>query len=268
MKGAAVRSLGIARIVLGSVFVLRTTPLANWYPSPLSWVDGPLFGWPVHGWRAAWLGLALPDGVVAGLCVVRTVAAVAFALGIATRAAGLVAALSAFAVLAQDTFAFSFTRYILFLGTGVLALSDAGGALAVRASPVHDARGSLGVVQAFVASIYVWSGIAKLGPAWLGGRTLEALHAGSFLRGPLADWVTATPSLRAGASVSVVVVELALGPLLLVRRTRGVGLVMAVAMHGVYEVTAHPDVMGLVMGGLLCAFLPVPDPAGGDRPSP
>jgi hypothetical protein len=256
VSGAS-RSLGIARIALGAVFLFRTTPLANAYPSPLCWVEGPLFGWPVPGWHAAWLGLALPAALVACLCVVRTLAAGLFTLGIVTRASGLTACLCGLAVMAQDTFSFSFTRYILFLGTGVLAIADSGASLAVRPAPAADARASLWLVRTFVASIYAWSAIAKMRGPWLDGTTLGALHAGHFLRGHLVDLVTATAPARVAASISVVVLELALGPLLLVRRTRAVGLAAAVAMHAVYEVSAQPDVMALVMMSLLCVYLPL-----------
>jgi hypothetical protein len=257
MNGERPRSLGIARIALGTVFVFRTTPLANFHPSPLCWVQGPLFGWPVPGWHAAWLGLALPSLAVACLCVVRTAAAVLFTLGVATRATGLVASLCGLTVLAQDTFAFSFTRYILFVGAGLLAIADGGGTLALRPAPVVDARGSLLLVRSFVASIYAWSGIAKLHTAWLTGRTLGALHAGQFLRGPLIDLVTHSEAARAATSISVVVVELALGPLLMARRTRALGMATALVIHALYEVSAQPDVLGLVMASLLCTFLPL-----------
>jgi hypothetical protein len=250
------RALAIARILLGSVFLFRTTPLANVYPSPLCWVEGPLFGWPVPGWHAAWLGLALPVVFVASLCVLRTLAAALFTLGIATRASGLTACLSGLAVMAQDTFSFSFTRYILFLGTGVLAMADSGASLAVQPAPAGDARASLWLVRAFVASIYAWSGIAKMRGTWLDGTTLAALHARHFLQGHLVDLATATGPARVATSISVVVLELALGPLLLIRQTRAVGLAAAVSMHALYEVSARPDVMALVMMSLLWAFLP------------
>jgi hypothetical protein len=250
------RWLGVTRIALGAVFLFRTTPLANLYPSPLCWVAGPLFGWPVPGWHAAWLGLALPAAVVACLCIARTLAALLFMLGVATTASGLVASISAFVVLAQDAFAFSFTRYILFLATGLLAIADGGSCLALRPSPARDPQGSVWLMRSFVASVYAWSAIAKLRPDWLDGRTLGALHDGHFLRGALADWLASTPAMRSGASVAVVGVELALAPLLLIPRTRRTGIALAVLMHGAYELTAQPDVMALVMGSLLLVFLP------------
>jgi hypothetical protein len=110
-------------------------------------------------------------------------------------------------------------------------------------------------VRAFVASIYAWSAIAKMRAPWLDGTTLGALHAVHFLRGRLVDLATATGPTRVAASICVVVLELALGPLLLVRRTRALGLAAALAMHAFYEVSAHPDVIGLVMLSLLCAYL-------------
>jgi hypothetical protein len=136
-------------------------------------------------------------------------------------------------------------------------MADSGASLALQPSPAGDARASLWLVRSFVASIYAWSAIAKMRGPWLDGTTLAALHAGHFLRGHLVDLVTATVPARVATSISVVVLELGLGPLLLNRKTRVLGLAAAVAMHALYEVSAKPDVMALVVMSLLCAFLPL-----------
>jgi len=241
------RSLVVTRVALGTLLLFRTTPLANVHYSPLTRVSWPLLGWPQHGWHAAWLGLALQGVIVAAACILRTLLAVLFTAGIAPRITGVGTAALAFVVLSQDAFTFCFTFYVLFLGVLLVALAD-------RRVP----RASLRLIHFFVASIYAWSAIAKLRGSWIDGRTLGALHDGGFLRGPVADFLLGTSHRRIGAAWSVLLFELALGPLLLVRRTRLFGLIAAISLHFVFELTAKPDVFGLVMVALLCSFLPRP----------
>jgi hypothetical protein len=231
------RALAASRVALGLILLVRTTPLSRWLPWDVCHVTPPLLGWPEHGFRAPWHGLALPAALVIALCVVRTVAAAAFTVGAWTRAAGGVTGAAAFVVMSQDAFGFKFTLYTLFLAIPLVAM------------------GRLWVVQTFVASVYVWSGIAKLQTAWLGGETLRLLHEAGYLMGGLADVMLATPERCHVAAWVVVLVELALGPLLLVPRTRIAGVVLAVGMHAAYEWAAHPDVFGWIMLALLVTFL-------------
>jgi hypothetical protein len=248
------RMLGYSRAALGAILVARTTPLSRLLPWPVSHVAAPLLGWPEHGFRAAWWGLSLPDAVVIALCALRTAAAVLFMLGVWTRAAGMAAAIAALVVLSQDAFGFKFTLYTLFVATGLLALSGGGRGFALRASPVA-LPGSRWLLPAFVASVYAWAGIAKLQAPWLSGETLRALHQAHYFASGLADDLFATlPRCRA-AAWGVVVAELLLGPMLLVRRTRPAGLVLAVGMHAAYEWTAQPDVFGWVMIALLVGLV-------------
>jgi len=234
------RWLAFSRAALGAVLVVRTTPLSRLLPWPVSHVAAPLLGWPEHGFRAAWCGLALPDAVVMALCVLRTAAALLFMLGVRTRVAGTVAALTALVVLSQDAFGFKFTLYTLFVGTGLLALSG---------------PGSRWLPAAFVASVYAWAGIAKLQAPWLTGETLHALYQAHYLTSDLADVLFATLPRCRVAAWGAVATELALGPMLLLRRTRLAGLVLAAAMHVAYEWTAHPDVFAWVMAALLVSLI-------------
>lgn len=259
------RPLGFSRVTLGLLFLVRTTPLINFLPVPLGHMATPLLGWPEHGFRAAWGGLELPDAVVIALCVVRTLAAVPFTLGVQTRIAGITAAATAFVVLSQDAFGFSFTLYTLFGATWLLAIDGAGSTLALRPSRPRPAASRLVLLHAFIASVYTWSAVAKLRAPWLTGSTLNALYEGRFLAGPLADLLFATPGRRLGAAWGVVAIELALGPLLLIRRTRIAGLLLAVTLHALYEWTAHPDVFGWVMVALLISFVPCRAPGTADK---
>ena len=87
-------ALDVSRMLLALVFFVRTTPLANLLPIPLAHVDGPLFGWPQHGWSGAWWNLVLPPQLQIFFCVIRTIAIMAFFVGFhprITRVAGVVA---------------------------------------------------------------------------------------------------------------------------------------------------------------------------------
>jgi hypothetical protein len=251
------RPLAVARIALGVIFLLRTTPLANALSLafPLAAVRGPLFGWPEPGWPFAWDGLVLPDGVRIAACIVRTLAAILLVLGVRARAAGLVAGACGFVALSQDPFGFVFTLHTLFLGTMVLALTDAGCDLALVPERRLGAASGARLAHLFVASIYAWSAVAKAQPEWLSGDTLRALAEDGLLNAPAARVLLAHAGLRAAAAWSVFAAEAALPALLLAHRTRRAAVVLACIMHLFFEFGARPDVMGLVMGALLVPFL-------------
>jgi hypothetical protein len=234
---------GVARIALGLVFLVRTTALANVLPIPLAHVRGPLFGWPDSGFDLAWGGLVLPASVRIALCVARTIAAMAFLLGIRARIAGVVAGACGFVALSQDPLGFVFTLYVLFAGTMVLALTDA--------SSDADEASSTRLLTLFISSIYVYSALAKLQTEWLSGRTLLALAQDGLLSGAMAAALIAHPALRAVAAIAVFFIEAALPGLLLVTRTRRLAILVALALHASFELAAHPDVMGWVMAALL-----------------
>jgi hypothetical protein len=182
------------------------------------------------------------------------VGAVLFMLGIRTRAAGAVTALAGFAVLSQDVFGFKFTLYTLFTATWLVAIAGGGRHFALRPSPPDADGSSPWLVHAFVASVYAWAGVAKVHTEWLTGSTLRALYGAHYLTGTAADVLFATPGRCCAAAWGVVVTELLLGPLLLVRRTRVVGIALALTMHATYEWTAKPDIFGWLMAALLVTF--------------
>jgi len=249
------RALGIARILLGALVLLRTTPVLA--PLHVPYLNGasPLLGWPTSAWHVADAGLALPAGVVATLCVVRTVAAVLFTAGVRTRASGLCAGVAAWIVLAQDATGYINTYNLLFLGLIVLGLSGSGSAWALRAEAEGDPRSGLALARAFVVSVYAWSGIAKLNLAWLRGEVLGQLHAAGVVRGPLADAILASSTGCTVAAWAVAGAELAMGPLLFWPRTRRAAVVAALAFHAALEVSVHPDFFGFAMASLLLAFV-------------
>jgi hypothetical protein len=246
--------LGCARIVLGVLFLLRTTPLfAPLHPPFLAEVT-PLLGWPDERPHLSPSIPALSGGVVAALCVARTLAALAFTVGVWTRAAGVLAGLFGYLTVLQDPARSYATFYVLFLGSALLALAGAGGACAVRPERPVSPRSGIWLMRVWIASIYVWAALAKLRPDWLDGRALALfLDEGAFRPG-LGAILLGTPARRAAAAQIVVALELALPALLLWPRTRRVGLVLALAFHAVLEVVAAPDLFGWEMAALLLCF--------------
>jgi hypothetical protein len=255
LSSAETRWLGIARIAFGWLVLVRTTPLLAWLDIPLLRTAVPLAGWPTASWHIAALGLALPAGLVAALCIVRTVAVVFFTAGVRAREAGVLAALCGWMVLAQDALGYINTMHLLFLGLAVLALGGAGSAWALRPEPAVDPPSGIVLVRAVTASVYAWSGLAKLTGSWLSGATLAQLHEAHIVRGALADALLSTGAQQRVLAWLISVLELALGPLLFFPRTRRVALVLALAFHAALEVGVRPDVFGFAMAILLLSFL-------------
>jgi len=261
----SLRALGYARVAIGIIFLVRTTPLLHLVPGLFENHGGPLYGWPRGELRVAVLGLVLPVLAIKLLVIVRTLGALLFTLGIATRVAGVVAVLAAYLVYAQEPFLLIFTLHGLYLATLLLALTDATAFVALRPTAVRSPRTSVGLLRAFVVSIYAWSAIAKLRPTWLDGTILRALHAEGVILGP--DALFTASGARATA-IAIVLAEAMLGPLLLLPRTRAIAIVLACAFHAALEVAAHPDVFGWVMVTLVvAAFVTSRSAAYSDRRS-
>jgi hypothetical protein len=259
--GAALESavpLGWGRILLGTLFLLRTTPILE--PLHLTFTAGtfPLLGWPTGEWEGSSLLPGLPALLVAALCVIRTIAAVLFTLGVFTPAAGLVAGAAGYLVLLQHPFALEATVHLLFQGAMLLAIGDAGAVLALRPTPLRNPASSIALIRIFVASIYFWAAFVKLRPDWLDGRTVALFHADGALSGPLSDLVLATPLGCKLVARIIVTTELSLPVLLLWPRTQRFAPFIALAMHAAIELAAHPDLLGWEMGALLLCLWPAP----------
>ncbi|HEY3233651.1 MAG TPA: HTTM domain-containing protein [Polyangiaceae bacterium] len=245
------RRLGWIRAGIGALILLRTTPLLA--PLHLWFLNDtvPLLGWPTGGFSAAFL----PIWVIQILCILRTLAAALFMLGLWTRASGLLTGALGYLVAAQYPFGFFFTIHLLYESAMLLALTDAGAAFALRPVPVRAPRSSYWLLRLFLASIYAWAGLFKLRPDWLDGRTLELFRQPLALHGALADLLLATPSGRVFAATSVAVFEVAIGPLLVWHRTRRFAWPAAYLFHLVLEITARPDLLGWGMMVLLVCFI-------------
>ncbi|MBK6694764.1 MAG: HTTM domain-containing protein [Myxococcales bacterium] len=254
------RRLGAIRAVVGAFFVVRTTPLLEWVPGLLRHHGGPLYGWPdEQAYRMGLFGVLLPIALVKALCVVRTGAALLFALGVHARVAGVTAALAGYLVWSQEPLSFIFTYNTLLVATLLVALGDGAEVhtlLGQRGQATASPVSSVWLLRGFVVSIYVWGGIAKLNAAWLAGETLRRLATHRFIDGAFSHLVLASSGARVAAAWGTVAAELGLAVLLLVPRTRVVAVIGACGLHAIFETTAHPDIFGWLMVTLLAAFWP------------
>ena len=260
---ASADALGRARVALGAVFLLRTTPLLAAFDIPFLAATTPLLGWPDRHAHFVPFIPALPDALLAALCIVRTLAAAAFMLGVRARMAGLLAGGLGYVTVLQDPARFFTTHHVIFLGTMLLACTDAVSACALRPGAPRSPASSAWLIRAWIASIYVWAAMAKLRLDWFDGRTLSLLAREGQFRPLVASTLLATETRRCVIAAFVVATELALAPLLLAPRTRWAGVALAVAFHLGLEWAASPDLFGWAMIALLMAFFDLPAPRSG-----
>jgi uncharacterized membrane protein YphA (DoxX/SURF4 family) len=215
----------------------------------------PLLGWPEGQWDGnGWFHL--PAVVTAFACIARTVAAGCFLLGVHTRFAGIAAGLLGYLVMLEQPFGAAFTLHLLFQGAIILSVGDAGCALACRPDVPRAPGSSVLLVRCFLASIYLWAGVAKLRPDWLDGRTLALFRADGAFQGWATHALLSTAASRAASAIAVAVIELALSVLLLWPRGQRFGLVLAFVLHAGIELAARPDLLGWEMAALLLALWP------------
>jgi hypothetical protein len=247
-------SLGRARVALGAIFLLRTTPLLS--PLHIFFLADvrPLLGWPDGHLHFAPVVAQIPDAALGVLCIVRTVAALAFTIGIATRPAGLIAGALGYVTVMQNPGRLNTTEHVLFLGTMLLAVTDAASRCALFPAPVRSPRSSLFLMRIWIASIYFWAGLSKLRIDWLDGRALGLFSHDGLVRPGLGEVLLATPTHRAIIGSGVAATELALAVMLSLPRTRRLALFVALAVHTAFEVVVAPDLFGWAMAALLLSF--------------
>jgi hypothetical protein len=250
------RPLAWGRIALGILFLLRTTPLLIPVRLPFATGTVPLLGWPSAAWHGAAIGVVLPSSVLRIACIVRTVSALGFTLGVWTRACGIAAGLTGYLVMFQSPFGFVATLHLLFQGAIVLALTDAGSELALVPARPLAPRSSLWLVRVFLASIYFWAGVAKLNADWLSGRTFLLFRADGLLSGPFSDFVLASGLGRRVVAHIIATTELLLPALFFWGKTRRIAPWIALGMHAAIELAARPDLLGWEMAALLLCLWP------------
>lgn len=170
---------------------------------------------------------------------------------------GLLAGVSGYFVLTQYPFGLNATLQLLFQGTMLLALTDAGAELAVRPEPPRAAHSGTWLIRVFVSSIYFWAALVKLRPDWLDGRTLGLFHENGIISGPLADFALRDPWRRALIARVIVTTELSLPVLLCWSKTLRWAPLLALVLHATIECAARPDLLGWEMAALLLCLWPV-----------
>ena len=244
--------LGRSRVAVGAIFLLRTTPLLA--PLHVSFLADtyPLLGWPdSHARLEPLLLLALPAIWLKAFCIVRTIAALAFTAGVLAGPAGLVAGVLGYVTVTQDPGRLNTTQHVIFLGTMLLAMTDATSRCALFPAPARDLRSSRFLMRVWIASIYFWAGLAKVRPDWLDGRALGLFAGEGLVRPALGAVLLSTSALRAILANAVALGELAIVPLLLARRTRRLGVIAALGLHAAFEAAVSPDLFGWAMAALL-----------------
>lgn len=248
----ALKRLAIARIAVGVIFLLRTTPMLSWLG--VGWAERTLLGSGESGWHPVPFGLALPGGALMFFAIVRTIAALAFCVGFQARWAGVVASALGYLALEQDPMGYVNSLHLLFSSTLLLGLADAHTVLAIRPRVASSPRTSVWLIRGSAMSVYAFSGFAKLNRDFLSGHALMNLHADGELKGAIADLVCASLPRACTGSLLAAAFELAVPILLACRRTRKTTLLIALAFHAILEVSMHPDVFGWLMVTLLFAF--------------
>lgn len=239
----------MARIVVGVTILIRSTPLVASLHHPLLDVPPTLLGWPDEGWHVP-LGPALPSDVLRVLCVLRTIFAALFVLGVRPRVSGIGVGAIGLVVALDDVFASSHTFRLLYGSAIVLATTDCASTWALRSEPVVDVDGSAWTVRWWLVSIYAWAAIAKLNAGWLSGQALAL----DVRDGVLNAWparAIADPNARVACAGSVVAIEIGLALALTSTRLRRAAVVVAALAQCVFELAVSPDLFGLIIAVLL-----------------
>lgn len=206
---------------------------------------------------------------------VLALAALAIALGVATRAASAVACvLWTYQHLADRTNYLNH-HYLIGVLLFLLALLPTDRALSLRAwrdptLPRTVPRGALFALRAQVGLVYAFAGLAKLGPDWLLHaqplRLWLGAHEGMPIAGGLLAWApTAYAMSWAGAAF-----DLAIVPLLCHARTRRTAYLAALGFHLVTGLLFPLGMFPWVMSIAALVFFPADAPRrwlGGRGPS-
>jgi len=217
----------------------------------------------------------LPDLGLTGdavLVVARTALAALLLLGVRVRwTAGLLAAVGFWLVL-EDRYRYLHHLHLLWTSCALLALCPSGQRLSVerlvRRGTAADRvpRGALQLLRSHALVIYASAGVAKLDSRFLDGSVLEAFAREGLLTGPAFEAARDAVGI-AGLAKAACAVELALVPLLAVRRTRLVGVALGVGLHLALDRAMLVSTFGATMALYLALFLPWREfpPASKDR---
>lgn len=264
-------SLSLCRVALGAVLIYGLLLLAPHLT--LLFGDAGLVPLAVHQQAAWWpaptllsLTGASPTAVWAlwGLCLV---AALGFTAGLFTRVAAVLLYIGLLSLHDANTFAVNGAdvvgRNLVFWfclapGAGARFLSLDAWRRRRRGLPAPAPAWPWArrMVQLQVVVLYLGTSSWKLlTPRWHEGTALHEILGSVDYLAPGVEQLLSWPELTVPLSLLVIVSELALGPLLLFRRTRPLGLLIGLGMHGTIALFMWIPVFSAVMWASYLAFL-------------
>jgi vitamin K-dependent gamma-carboxylase len=245
--------LAVFRVLLGCVLVVSALRFVR-----RGWVEA-LYLAPSYHFPYAGFSWVTPLGAYTyGLFAALALSGVALALGFHTRvAAGVACALFTYLELIDKALYLNH-YYLVSLLTFLCAVLPVGAAFSLdarrRATSLRVPALAYFVLRAQIALVYVYAGLAKLNADWLfEAMPLElwlATHAGLPVVGPL----LALPATAFVMSWAGALFDLGIVPLLVWRRTRALGVGLAVVFHGAIGLLFPIGVFSLVMLVALTVF--------------
>lgn len=265
-------ALSASRLALGAVLVYALLLLAP----HLTLLFGDRAIVPLAAHQAAALPpnptlLSLTGGapaVIWALWGITLAAAACLTVGLYSRVAALVVYLGLLSLHGGNTLAVNggdvVARDLVFWF--ILAPAGGGGALSVdawrrrrrdpAAPPVAGWSWAQRMLQLQVVILYLSTSTWKARfPRWHDGSAMHEILASVDFHAPGMEQLLAWPELTAPLSWLVVAGELAIGPLLLLRRTRWLGIALGLCIHGYIAIFMRIPVFGPVMWSTYLAFL-------------
>lgn len=195
----------------------------------------------------------LPDpttNLIVGILIVWFGSAVAYTLGVFTRAAGAMLSITIGCSILLDQQAYSNHLYLLALVVGLSVVSHPGAALSIDALRVEDRRTALPawpifLIKVQVTVVYVFAAVTKLNPVFLSGRLLN-IQLGKGLV-PVPDWLL-VPGYLSLLSVFAVCGELLIAIFLWRSRGRHIAVLCGVGLHVSIAMLMAPTLQLIVFG--------------------
>jgi hypothetical protein len=269
----------ILRVSLAVLHLVRSSDLAR----PVvelehhRWVRGLDFSWSVT--RAPELASPALHGFALGpiandiLVYARTFLCVSLLLGVRPRLSAAAVAIVSYALLLADRYRYFHHLHLLYVALGLLAFCPLGDRLSLERQarlvwrrfrpgavqdlppPASSPAWSLAVLRALVSGVYLSAGLAKLEPEYWSGQTLAELDRIGMLGGPAWE-VLRNAFGYAWLARFTCLIELALPLLLAWKRTRWLGVALAVTFHLVLGSVLAVSTFGVTMVLLLLSYWP------------
>lgn len=212
-------------------------------------------------------GLVLSASVTRALVYARTALSVLLLLGVRARAAAALLALTSYSLLAADRYRYFHHLHLLYVAIAWMAFTPLGErwsleqvlrrlvqrSASVGSRPRTSPLWPLQLIRALVLSVYAAAGVSKLDWVWLRGDTLRHLEEFGVLDG--SAW-RAIHALFGYSEIAwlACATELGLVPLLLVTRTRRLGVLLALGFHAAISASMPVYTFGAQLAVLLLAF--------------